>query len=117
MADRTMTTECPRRAERLSRELGDGGKGVCPSGELVGTAPWVRYLPSIGPRSFFAVARKSPCGIFNYRWLRVSGTTEMPQIDQCVGHQFHAVVSLLFELEAQQQPLEFIFPREGPLHA
>src|SRR5664279_2798857 len=50
------------------------------------------------------------------RWLRVSGTAEMPQIDQCVGHQFHAVVSLLFELEAQQQPLEFIFPREGPLH-
>src|SRR5271165_3509636 len=33
------------------------------------------------------------------------------------GHQFHTVVSLLFELEAQQQPLEFIFPREGPLHA
>src|SRR5271166_5285412 len=32
----------------------------------------------------------------------------MPQIDQCVGHQFHTVVSLLFELEAQQQPLEFI---------
>ncbi len=60
MADRTMTTECPRRAERLSRELGDGGKGVCPSGELVGTAPWVRYLPSIGPRSFFAVARIRP---------------------------------------------------------
>jgi len=51
------------------------------------------------------------------RWLRVSGTTEMPQIDQCVGHQFHTVVSLLFELEAQLQPLEFIFPREGPLHA
>jgi len=55
-------------------------------------------------------------GLVN-RWLRVSGTTEMPQIDQCVGHQFHTVVSLLFELEAQLQPLEFIFPREGPLHA
>src|SRR5271165_2884445 len=55
--------------------------------------------------------------LLEYRWLRVSGTTEMPQIDQCVGHQFHTVVSLLFELEAQQQPLEFIFPREGPLHA
>ncbi len=41
----------------------------------------------------------------------------MPQIDQCVGHQFHTVVALLFELEAQQQPLEFIFPREGSLHA
>jgi len=51
------------------------------------------------------------------RWLRVSGTTEMPHIDQCVGHQFHTVVARLFELEAQQQPLELIFPREGPLHA
>src|SRR3978361_2149132 len=50
-------------------------------------------------------------------WLRVSGAAERPQIDQCVGHQFHAVVPLLFELKAQQQPLEFIFPREGPLHA
>jgi hypothetical protein len=50
-------------------------------------------------------------------WLRVSGTAEMPQIDQCVGHQFHPVVPLLFELKAQQHPLEFIFPREGPLHA
>jgi hypothetical protein len=29
-----------------------------------------------------------------------------------VGHQFHAVVSLLFGFKAQQQPLEFIFPRE-----
>jgi len=34
----------------------------------------------------------------------------MPQIDQCVRHQFHTVVPLLFELKAQQQPLEFIFP-------
>ena len=31
-----------------------------------------------------------------YSWLRVSGTTEMPQIDQCVGHQFHTVVPLPF---------------------
>ena len=42
-------------------------------------------------------------------WLRVSGTSEGPQIDQCVGHQFHPIVPLLFELEAQQQPLEFVF--------
>ncbi|MFL5280723.1 MAG: ISAs1 family transposase [Rhodopila sp.] len=33
-------------------------------------------------------------------WLRVSGTTEGPQIDQCERHQFHAVVPLLFELKA-----------------
>ena len=41
----------------------------------------------------------------------------MPQIDQCVqAISFHTVVPLLFELEAQQQPLEFIFPRKGPFH-
>jgi hypothetical protein len=33
-------------------------------------------------------------------WLRVSGTAKRPQIDQGVGHQLHAVVALLFELEA-----------------
>src|SRR3954454_6622838 len=56
-------------------------------------------------------------GSYSISWLRVSGTTERPQIDQCERHQFHAVVSLLFELEAQQHPLELIFPREGALHA
>ena len=33
-------------------------------------------------------------------WLRVSGTAERAQIDQRVGHQFHPVVPLLFELKA-----------------
>jgi transposase len=50
-------------------------------------------------------------------WLRVSGTTKMPQIDHSVRHQLHTVMALLFELKAQQQPFEFILPREGPLHA
>lgn len=50
-------------------------------------------------------------------WLRVSGTAKMPQIDQSVRHQLHTVVTLLFELKAQQKPFEFVFPREGPLHA
>jgi hypothetical protein len=50
-------------------------------------------------------------------WLRVSGTTKMPQIDHGVRHQFHTVMALLFELKAQQQPFEFILPCEGPLHA
>ena len=31
----------------------------------------------------------------------------MPQIDQSVHHQLHAVVALLFELKAQQKPFEF----------
>ena len=50
-------------------------------------------------------------------WLRVSGTAKMPQVDQSVRHQLHAVVALLFELKAQQKPFELILPREGPLHA
>jgi hypothetical protein len=52
-----------------------------------------------------------------FSWLRVSGTAKMPQIDQGASHQLHAVMSLLLELETQQQPFEFILPREGPLHA
>jgi hypothetical protein len=35
-------------------------------------------------------------------WLRVSGTTKAPQIDERVRHQLHAVVALLDELEPQQ---------------
>ena len=41
----------------------------------------------------------------------------MPQIDHGVRHQLQAVMALLFELKAQQQPFEFILPCEGPLHA
>jgi hypothetical protein len=52
-----------------------------------------------------------------FSWLRVSSITKMPQIDHGVGHQLHTVMALLFELKAQQQPFEFILPREGPLHA
>jgi hypothetical protein len=52
-----------------------------------------------------------------FSWLRVSGTTKMPQIDHGVRHQLHTVMALLFELEAQQQPFEFVLPREGPLYA
>jgi hypothetical protein len=50
-------------------------------------------------------------------WLRVSGATKMPQVDKRICHQLHAIVPLLDELEPQQQPFEFILPREGPLHA
>jgi hypothetical protein len=52
-----------------------------------------------------------------FSWLRVSGTTKMPQIDQSVRHQLHTVMASLFELKAQQKPFEFVLPREGPLHA
>src|SRR5271157_3978012 len=54
---------------------------------------------------------------FKHNRLRVSGTTKMPQVDQRICHQLHAIVPLLDELEPQQQPFEFILPREGPLHA
>ena len=50
-------------------------------------------------------------------WLRVLGATETPQIDRCERRQFHTVVPLLFEFKAQQNRLELILPREGPLHA
>jgi hypothetical protein len=55
--------------------------------------------------------------VFSSNWLRVSGTTKMPQVDKRICHQLHAIVPLLDELEPQQQAFEFILPREGPLHA
>ena len=48
-------------------------------------------------------------------WLRVLGTAEPSQIDQCVCHQLHAVVPPLDTLEPQQEPFERIFPRKRPL--
>src|SRR5689334_12718911 len=73
-------------------------------------------------RCFQGEAAKSFCAAKNepyygFSWLRVSGTTERPEIDQCEGHQLHAVMPLLFEFKAQQNPLELIFPRKGALHA
>jgi len=55
--------------------------------------------------------------ILIYNWLQVLGTTETPQIDQGVGHQFHPVVALLDVLETEEQPLEFVLPRKRPLDA
>jgi hypothetical protein len=40
--------------------------------------------------------------------LRVLGTAEFPHIDQGVGQQFHAKMSLLNVFEPQEEPLEFI---------
>src|SRR5205823_8180189 len=54
--------------------------------------------------------RRFPVTI-RYNWLQVLGTTETPQIDQGVGHQFHPVVALLDGLETEEQPLEFVLPR------
>ena len=39
---------------------------------------------------------------FAINWLRVLGTTETPQIDQRVCHQFHPVVALLDVLKTEE---------------
>ena len=36
-----------------------------------------------------------------YNWLRVLDTAESSQIDQCVGHQFHAIMPLLYTFETE----------------
>jgi len=51
----------------------------------------------------------------NHNWLQVSGTAERSQVDQRVRHQLHAIVPLLDAFKTQQQALELIFPRKGPL--
>jgi hypothetical protein len=48
-------------------------------------------------------------------WLRVLGTAELPHIDQGVRHQLHANISLLQVFKPQEQPLEFVLPRKGPI--
>jgi|SRR5436309_8501290 len=47
-------------------------------------------------------------------WLQVLGYAEPPQIDECVGHQLHAIVPTLMVLEPQQQPLKFVLPGKRP---
>ena len=49
-------------------------------------------------------------------WLRVLDTTERSQVDQRVRHQLHRIVSLLDAFKAEQQSLELVFPRKGPLN-
>jgi hypothetical protein len=48
-------------------------------------------------------------------WLRVLGTAELSHIDQSVRQQLHAKMSLLHVFKTQQQPLEFVLPRKGPI--
>src|SRR6266849_5743987 len=50
-----------------------------------------------------------------FNWLQVLGATELAQIDQRVRHQFHAIVPLLDTFKSEQEPLEFVLPRKGPL--
>ena len=48
-------------------------------------------------------------------WLRVLDTAELAQIDHRIPQQLHPIVALLDAFKAEQQPLELIFPRKGPL--
>jgi tetratricopeptide (TPR) repeat protein len=45
--------------------------------------------------------------------LRVLGTAERLQVDQCIRQQLHAIVPLLNMLKLQEELLELTFPRKG----
>ncbi len=47
--------------------------------------------------------------------MRVLDTTELSQVHQRIRQQLHPIVPLLPRFKTQQQPLERIFPRKGPL--
>ncbi len=66
-------------------------------------------------REKIGTIRDPETGEFPINWLQVLGTTETPDIDQGVRHQFHPVVTLLDVLETEEQPLEFVLPRKRPL--
>jgi len=53
--------------------------------------------------------------MLHINWLRVLDTAERPQIDQGICHQLHPIVPLLNALKPQEEPLELVFPRKGPL--
>src|SRR5882724_9606933 len=78
-----------------------GGRGDCP--------PCLSLRPSLNFSQFVEGQR--------YKWLQVLGCAEPPHIDERIGHQLHPVVPTLKVLETQQQPLEFVLPRECPLNA
>jgi hypothetical protein len=47
--------------------------------------------------------------------LRVLWNTEGAQLDQGVSQQLHPIGPLLNALKTKEQPLEFVFPRKGPI--
>ena len=51
----------------------------------------------------------------HFNWLRVLDTTERSQVDQRIRQQLHPIVPVLDAFKAEQQPLEFVLPRKGPL--
>src|SRR5262245_41325428 len=49
------------------------------------------------------------------RTTEVLGTAERSQVDQRIRQQLHPIVPLLDTFKTEQQPLEFVLPRKGPL--
>lgn len=64
---------------------------------------WVSNVESSSPRDFLL------------NWLRVLGTAEHSQVDQGVRQPLHPKVSWLDTLKPEEEPLECIFPRKGPI--
>ncbi len=89
--------------------------GRCPLTNADSSNDRYRDAPTRLPedRPFPRFSRPRPQ--YPYNWLQVLGTTETPDIDQGVRHQFHPVVTLLDVLETEEQPLEFVLPRKRPL--
>jgi hypothetical protein len=67
------------------------------------------YIDQMGMVSYFGYYLINP--------LQVLGRTEAPQVDECVCHQLHGVVSTLQVLKPQQQSLKLILPGKRPLHS
>ena len=79
----------------------------------------VQGLQALSPRHWPPLGAfiKLPALRVVHDWLRVLGTAESSQVDQRVGQQLHAIVSLLEAFKAEQQPLEFVLPGKGALDA
>ena len=73
------------------------------------------HLTPLGQELFHT--RYAECGRLANNWLRVSGTAELPQIDQRVCQQLRAIMPPLDTFKTEQESLEFILPGKGALDA
>jgi hypothetical protein len=83
-----------------------------PEGEIGPEKRWFRNPAVIGSIIVAIIG-----GIFalSVNWLRVSDTAERSQVNQRICHQLYPKMSLLNMLKPQEESLEFILPRKGPL--
>jgi hypothetical protein len=94
----------------------DRGRGARPPGSDMGVCDMFGGIERFPVRTNELLSRlraAAPNDTLN--WLRVSDTAERSQVDQRIRHQLHAIVPLLDTFKSEQQPLELIFPRKGPL--